>query len=796
MTEKKTEIVDLTKPKGTRIVVVDCGTMNLVMAEPKGKKAEFSSIRNMYLPLDKSQITMAELSNIDYVETEDSVYIIGEDAFNFSNIFGKTAKRPMSKGLISPSEVDSLDILELILRKLAGTTTNGHCIYSVPAPSIDSTNNITYHEGVFKRIFQDLGYQAQSFNEAMALIYSNCQEDQFTGLAFSFGAGMVNCFHGDTKIRLLDGTTPTFKELVKDRSDDTFWVYSKDNNDNIVPGLAHSPRITKHVNQLCVITLDNDKVIKCSMEHPFRLPDGSYTRADELHIGDSLSPLYTKNSEKGLVGYEMLYQNNKGWTYTHRMVSKYFNGDVIHRPNVIHHWDYNKLNNDPDNLKIMHRDDHIALHGRSADYIIENVLGKTYDEIYGCERSKEVRLKQSEAMKEIYNTNPDIFKNSLEAFDVWNELIKGLDFDDIYGVEQSAIIRSKMSDARIGKTYQDIYGKLYNEIIDKRREQCTIQCANNTFGYNCLSNDAKSKCAKSQFKKGDAPWNKDLSYDEYTKYLDIEKISNTSKKQWSNQDSIDKMMFGKGISIAKECISKYDDLNEDLYESVRCTKKKKNWAPISYNKWISYYKGINIIDDVLNWNHNILDIEVINEECDVYDITVDEFHNFALDAGVFVHNCALSFKSVPIITFSVARSGDWIDENVALSMGTVPNRITAIKENNTDLQNYSIGNKKERRIREAIVYYYKEMIRYSLDQIKSKLIDVSDSLQLPESLSVIVAGGTSMATGFIPLFEEVLNEYKDDFGFDIKEVKHADDPLTSVAEGLLIKAMSEFGDKK
>jgi hypothetical protein len=60
--------------------------MNIVLAEPKGKSAEISSIRNMYLPLDKSQVPMAELSNIDYVETDDSVYIIGNDAFNFSNI--------------------------------------------------------------------------------------------------------------------------------------------------------------------------------------------------------------------------------------------------------------------------------------------------------------------------------------------------------------------------------------------------------------------------------------------------------------------------------------------------------------------------------------------------------------------------------------------------------------------------------------------------------------------------------------------------------------------------------------
>jgi len=341
----KKDVVNLNAPTTDRIIAVDCGTMNIVLGEQKGDKAEFSTIRNMYLPLDKDQVTMAELSNIDYVESSESIYIVGADAFNFANIFEKKVKRPMSKGLISPNEVDSLDVLALIIEKLCSKTTNGKCIYCIPAPSIDSQNNVTYHEGVFKRIFTDLGYYTESFNEAMAIIYSQCQEEQFTGLAFSFGAGMTNV--------------------------------------------------------------------------------------------------------------------------------------------------------------------------------------------------------------------------------------------------------------------------------------------------------------------------------------------------------------------------------------------------------------------------------------------------------------ALSFKSVPVVTFSVARAGDWIDEQSANSLGTVPNRITKIKETNTDLSDFSSGSKKEKRIREAVVYYYREMIRYTLDQIKNKLNQSTGNIDLPESLSVVVSGGTSMATGFMPLFTQVLNEYKDDFP-QIKQIKQAEDPMTAVAEGLLIKALSKF----
>lgn len=38
-------------------------------------------------------------------------------------------------------------------------------------------------------------------------------------------------------------------------------------------------------------------------------------------------------------------------------------------------------------------------------------------------------------------------------------------------------------------------------------------------------------------------------------------------------------------------------------------------------------------------NHKVVSVEFLNETEDVYDLTVDDYHNFALTAGVFVHNC-------------------------------------------------------------------------------------------------------------------------------------------------------------
>ncbi|HEX5404286.1 MAG TPA: toprim domain-containing protein, partial [Pseudonocardiaceae bacterium] len=39
-------------------------------------------------------------------------------------------------------------------------------------------------------------------------------------------------------------------------------------------------------------------------------------------------------------------------------------------------------------------------------------------------------------------------------------------------------------------------------------------------------------------------------------------------------------------------------------------------------------------------NHQVVAVETLAETADVYDLTVERYHNFALDAGVFVHNSA------------------------------------------------------------------------------------------------------------------------------------------------------------
>lgn len=184
------------------IVGIDLGTMNLVSAKQIAKdKVEFNTMRNMFLPISPNMLATHELAEVDldYAISKDEegetdkIYILGEDAFRFSQIFGKPVNRPMSQGVISSKEVDSIDVLTLMIKKLIGGISAGHIIYSVPAAAIDEeVPPVLYHERVFGRIFNTLGFTSSPINEGMAIIYSECKASNYSGISFSFGSGLTN----------------------------------------------------------------------------------------------------------------------------------------------------------------------------------------------------------------------------------------------------------------------------------------------------------------------------------------------------------------------------------------------------------------------------------------------------------------------------------------------------------------------------------------------------------------------------------------------------------------------------
>jgi len=157
-----------------------------------------------------------------------------------------------------------------------------------------------------------------------------------------------------------------------------------------------------------------------------------------------------------------------------------------------------------------------------------------------------------------------------------------------------------------------------------------------------------------------------------------------------------------------------------------------------------------------------------------------EFTGIGVSCGAGMFNVCVAYKTIPALTFSVARGGDWIDEHVAKVMGIPKVRATAIKESEVDLMD------PKSREEEAIVLYYRNLIAYVLQNFKQRFMLARDVPQFTAPIEIVIGGGTSLIGGFVDVFAEEIR--KVDLPIPIAGVRRADDALSAVVRGCLIAA--------
>lgn len=178
-------------------VGLDLGTMNIVSArvDKETGKSKTSRIRDAFIDLDLEAKKSLRLAKVDYAERGDRLIVLGDAALSMVNLFRTELRRPLSRGVISSGELDAQQILGLLVKHVLGEPSipDEHCFYSVPAAPIDDPDqDVIFHTEIFRKIVSEQGYTAHSMNEAMAIIYSQCSDENFSGLSVSFGSGMCN----------------------------------------------------------------------------------------------------------------------------------------------------------------------------------------------------------------------------------------------------------------------------------------------------------------------------------------------------------------------------------------------------------------------------------------------------------------------------------------------------------------------------------------------------------------------------------------------------------------------------
>ena len=246
------------------------------------------------------------------------------------------------------------------------------------------------------------------------------------------GDSAGGCFDGDTKVALVDGRNLSFKELVEDdKGGKRNYCYTIKKDGTVGIGLIKNPRKTKENVEVIKIVLDNNEEIICTSDHKFMLRDGSYFRADSIKDNVSLMPLKRKSSKiEGRItikDYEMVYNPKKNkWLFTHILADDYNIKNGKYSPSLggyKHHINFNRLNNNPENIIRMNKEDHLKLHAKMLDK--ERIKS----------RNKNL-LKKEIFAERFFNNNEDAMTEAVENYNhKIKEIVKLNRKIDVYDLE-------------------------------------------------------------------------------------------------------------------------------------------------------------------------------------------------------------------------------------------------------------------------------------------------------------------------------------------------------------------------
>lgn len=231
------------------------------------------------------------------------------------------------------------------------------------------------------------------------------------------------CIALDTKIPLLDGRTLTLQEIIDEYDvGKQLWVYScNTTTGEIVPGMINWAGVTRKNAQVVKLTFDNGGSCIVTPDHKFPVQGREgLIEARNLSIGDSMIPLEFREAKpaKRSKNYTQFFDNKtKKWKFTHRMVAEYFREhDIVKeitfnekyndKKNTVHHIDFNRYNNNPENLSWVGYKDHYAYHSsifKNYGHLAKEGIKRFYEEMTDEEYTIHCRMISDRIKLSIFN---------------------------------------------------------------------------------------------------------------------------------------------------------------------------------------------------------------------------------------------------------------------------------------------------------------------------------------------------------------------------------------------------------
>jgi intein/homing endonuclease len=430
------------------------------------------------------------------------------------------------------------------------------------------------------------------------------------------------CLSLETKIELLDGRSLELSEIITEfNSGKELWSYSiNPKSGQIVPGKITWAGVTRKNTDVIKITLDNGESIICTPDHKFPTKFNGTKEAKDLIVGESMWAFNKKKSIiKGGSGidntYEMIYDHSTNdWRYTHRMVAHYLKENDLcevfaykiydNNMQTIHHKDFNRYNNSPQNICYMNSKDHFYYHHDFAKEMYETYSDETklihknlrktgvknyWDNITTEELqqkkvvAKNNSIKSRDKANKTFNNNP----NKINIIKLRGESISKIKSLDDNKTKQSEIAKSRWKNTNLREI-----------IIEKQSIKYSQKLLDLLIGY----------------------------YNEYGRIdLILEKNINVNNSEWLNEF--------KSLNSNNKQLNKMTEITRNNIDKMLKYFGYSNWNDFKHK--MPYY------------NHKIKLIEWLDEKQNTGTITIDgqeelhDYHTFALSCGIFTKNSNL-----------------------------------------------------------------------------------------------------------------------------------------------------------
>ncbi|MCX6610408.1 MAG: hypothetical protein NTW74_06090 [Acidobacteria bacterium] len=184
----------------TPAIGLDVGTSRIVTASKANDDFQYKSQLNAFVEVPWSKMTEASLKRegVPYVVSGENtgklIIVPGNESSRFADLLQTESRRPMNRGVLNPSEPQNAAMLKQLIENLTeGERRQGLPVYySVPAAPLGAEENLTYHDASIAQILRELDCEPTPINEGLAVVFSELEETNYSGIGISFGGGLVN----------------------------------------------------------------------------------------------------------------------------------------------------------------------------------------------------------------------------------------------------------------------------------------------------------------------------------------------------------------------------------------------------------------------------------------------------------------------------------------------------------------------------------------------------------------------------------------------------------------------------